>query len=184
MNTAQAADGLGRLLLRLLSPAHQSRALLRYVFCVLQSGNLLPTFFALRTCRTSNPALNFPPTQIHRAELRSRPDSLFSVELQNRSQVSIPLARTQTPVLSYSLRRTFTDCSFSLVPIFFVVCPFSKTATQKPIPSLHNPTPAFPQHDPFQPFRKRLSSTRRHAPASRIHKRALTLLRPFRTDII
>lgn len=80
-----------------------------------------PTFFALRICRTSNPALNFPPAQIHRAELRSRPDSLFSVGLQNRSQVSIPLARTQTPVLLYSLRRMFTNTASLSSPSFLLL---------------------------------------------------------------
>lgn len=29
---------------------------------------------------------------------------------------------------------------------------------------MHNPTPAFPQHDPFQTFRKRLSVKRRRSP--------------------
>lgn len=125
MNTAQAAKmRLGRLCCGycLRRACH---APLRYVVFVLQSGYLQLAFFALRICRISNLDLNFPPAQIHRAELRSRPDSLFSVGLQNRSQVSIPLARTQTPVLSYSLRRMFTDCSFSRVPICFVITPIS-----------------------------------------------------------
>ena len=142
MNIAQAADGLEQLCcgycLRRIC-----RALLRCVVCALQSSDLLPTFFARRICRSSNPALNFPPAQIHRAKLRSRPDSLFSVGLQNRSQVSIPLARTQTPVLSYSLRRMFTNTASLASHLFCYNADFAlslKAASQKPVPLFLDPT--------------------------------------------
>ena len=98
------------------------RALLRCVVCVLQSSNLLPTFFALRICRSSNTALNFPPAQIHGATLRSRPIPSFRLECKTaRKSLFHSLARKPRLVIFPSPH--VHQYSFSRVPICFAITP-------------------------------------------------------------